>query len=58
MRILFIGNSHTYYNDMPHMFADTCRGRKTHIGSWFTTGGYYYVTNMSNAFVDAFIRII
>ena len=25
MRILFIGNSHTYYNDMPHMFADICR---------------------------------
>ena len=26
MKILFIGNSHTYYNDMPHIFADTCRG--------------------------------
>ncbi|MDE6846427.1 MAG: hypothetical protein K2J99_11790 [Lachnospiraceae bacterium] len=25
MKILFIGNSHTYYNDMPHMFADICR---------------------------------
>ena len=25
MRILFIGNSHTYYNDMPHIFADICR---------------------------------
>ena len=25
MRILFIVNSHTYYNDMPHMFADICR---------------------------------
>ena len=25
MRVLFIGNSHTYYNDMPHMFADICR---------------------------------
>lgn len=25
MKVLFIGNSHTYYNDMPHMFADICR---------------------------------
>ena len=24
MRILFIGNIHTYYNDMPHTFADIC----------------------------------
>lgn len=25
MRTLFIGNSHTYYNDMPKVFADICR---------------------------------
>ena len=25
MRVLFIGNSHTFYNDMPHMFAEICR---------------------------------
>lgn len=25
MRVLFIGNSHTYYNDMPHIFAGLCR---------------------------------
>ena len=25
MRVLFIGNSHTYYNDMPHLFAKLCR---------------------------------
>ena len=25
MKILFIGNSHTYYNDMPHLFAQLCR---------------------------------
>ncbi len=24
-RVLFIGNSHTYYNDMPKLFADICR---------------------------------
>ena len=25
MRVLFIGNSHTYVNDMPHIFAVQCR---------------------------------
>ena len=25
MRTLFIGNSHTYYNDMPHIFAEICK---------------------------------
>ncbi len=25
MRVLFIGNSHTYYNDMPHLFAQICQ---------------------------------
>ena len=25
MRVLFIGNSHTYYNDMPHLFTQICR---------------------------------
>ncbi len=24
-RVLFIGNSHTFYNDMPKLFADICR---------------------------------
>lgn len=24
MRTLFIGNSHTYYNDLPHLFARAC----------------------------------
>lgn len=28
MRVLFIGNSHTYYNDMPHLFAQICRERE------------------------------
>ncbi len=27
MRILFIGNSHTYFNDMPAMFLELCRSR-------------------------------
>lgn len=29
MRILFIGNSHTYYNDMPQMVAEICQ--KNHV---------------------------
>ena len=24
MKVLFIGNSHTYFNDMPHLFAKMC----------------------------------
>ena len=24
MRVLFVGNSHTYFNDMPHTFARLC----------------------------------
>lgn len=27
MRVLFLGNSHTYYNDMPHIFQMMCRER-------------------------------
>ena len=40
MRILFIGNSHTYYNDMPEIFARICRrnGIDTEI-TMITHGG-------------------
>lgn len=34
MKVLFIGNSHTYYNDMPHLFAKMCEaitGEKTDV---------------------------
>ena len=31
MKILFIGNSHTYYNDMPHIFAGLCRERHVNV---------------------------
>ena len=27
MKVLFLGNSHTYYNDMPQIFAEMCRER-------------------------------
>ena len=28
MRVLFIGNSHTYVNDMPELFAGMAREKK------------------------------
>lgn len=31
MKVLFIGNSHTYYNDMPHMFVEICRERHKEV---------------------------
>lgn len=33
MRVLFIGNSHTYYNDMPRIFREICEnyGEKTEV---------------------------
>ena len=34
MKILFIGNSHTYFNDMPHLFAKMCEaltGERTEV---------------------------
>ena len=31
MRVLFIGNSHTYYNDMPQMFAEICREKQKEV---------------------------
>lgn len=34
MKVLFIGNSHTYFNDMPHLFAGMCEaltGEQTEV---------------------------
>ena len=34
MKVLFIGNSHTYFNDMPHLFASMCEsltGEQTEV---------------------------
>lgn len=41
MKILFIGNSYTYYNDMPDLFAKECEenGVKAEVES-VTAGGY------------------
>ena len=37
LRILFIGNSHTYYNDMPNMVAE--KSRKEGINRLATSTG-------------------
>ena len=49
MKILFIGNSYTFYNDMPGLFASLCRenGAFAEVMS-VTCGGYtlaHYVSN-------------
>ena len=31
MKVLFLGNSHTFYNDMPQIFADICRERGKNV---------------------------
>ena len=40
MKVLFIGNSHTFFNDMPQMFAKLCEEKKieTHV-TMLTRGG-------------------
>jgi hypothetical protein len=40
-RILFIGNSHTFMNDLPGMFAELvrCSGREVNV-DWSARGGY------------------
>ena len=31
MKVLFLGNSHTYYNDMPQIFAEMCKERGKNV---------------------------
>ncbi|MDO4459062.1 MAG: hypothetical protein Q4C42_03110 [Clostridia bacterium] len=31
MKVLFLGNSHTYYNDMPHIFENICKEREKNV---------------------------
>ena len=38
-RVLFIGNSHTYFNDMPHMFAEICRSSGADVEVTMLTHG-------------------
>lgn len=54
MRTLFIGNSHTYYNDMPKVFADICRGNGVDMQvTMLTKGGMgleYHADNEQTRF--------
>ena len=54
MRTLFIGNSHTYFNDMPKIFKDICieNGIDTHV-TMLTKGGMgldYHAENEQTRF--------
>ena len=54
MKTLFIGNSHTYYNDMPSMFKDICKenGIDMHV-TMLTKGGMgldYHADNEQTRF--------
>ena len=54
MKTLFIGNSHTYYNDMPSMFKDVCKknGIDMHV-TMLTKGGMgldYHADNEQTRF--------
>ena len=40
MRILFIGNSHTYFNDMPHIFKQICQENYINIEVTMLARGY------------------
>lgn len=47
MKILFLGNSHTYYNDMPQIFANICkeRGKDVEVAMQAQSGvtyGWHY----------------
>ncbi len=46
MRILFIGNSYTYYNKMPKMFAAICDERGKDVEVEQVTSGGYTLTSM------------
>ena len=37
--VLFVGNSYTYFNDMPHMFAEICRSSGADVEVTMLTHG-------------------
>lgn len=39
MKVLFIGNSHTYFNDMPHIFAQIMRANGVDVHATMLTHG-------------------
>ena len=49
MRILFIGNSHTYYNDMPYLFAELARAAGQDVDvTMLTRGGESLAGHIKN----------
>ena len=54
MRILFIGNSHTYFNDMPAIFKNLCKERGVEVQvTMLTKGGMgldYHADNEQTRF--------
>ena len=49
MRILFIGNSHTYYNDMPYLFAELARAAGQDVDvTMLTRGGESLAGHIQN----------
>ena len=54
MKTLFIGNSHTYFNDMPHLFQEICEQNGYHMDvTMLTKGGMgldYHVENEQTRF--------
>ena len=40
MRVLFIGNSHTYFNDMPHIFKQVCQENNIDMEVTMLARGY------------------
>ena len=42
MRILFIGNSHTYFNDMPHLCAELLRAAGKDVEVTMLTRAWAY----------------
>ena len=52
MNVLFIGNSYTYYNDLPEMFASLCRANGEDVRVDAVTGGGRRLYECLNLFGD------
>ena len=56
MKVLFIGNSYTYYNDMPDMFGKICRERGVECSVDCVTAGGYTISHFVSDGNDYGIR--
>lgn len=58
MRTLYIGNSHTYFNDMPKIFADICRENGVDMQvTMLTQGGMGLDYHADNSDIRRFIEV-